>query len=516
MDRPRQGLDFEEFSFSCHPSRPALAFTVRGQVTLYEEDIWLAEMSSPDPLVELTEPRHTLAAHHREAIREYSAAIEMDPEEPLNYLLRAERHMKLQEFDKVLIDIAGFARIEQKTDIWKNDKPTRKKVRDLVDGAVRPQEDTIGDRFPGTALAWAYFYQGALAQGDLIDVETDYDRAVDRYQAATDMNPELAVAYNNLAILQATCPLPQWHAAEPAVRNAAKACALTAWTDASYIETYAAAHARAGDFNVAVKWQQEALARLGPDGNRGLRAQALAKLDLYHQKKTYQQQYLWPDQLIAWWKFDQDDTQHVHDHSGSDFHGQFRGDACIVSDPDRGAVLSLDGKGDFVDCGQDCQFNLTETISICVWIKPRILNKKHQSLVSNGDRGWILNRQAYSNGMQIAGYGINSSVNPGSYWGHLPTQTEMTDGRWHHLVGVYDGTHLMLYVDGKLDAKAQASGRIRSNDWPVFIGESSEQVNREWDGLIDDVRIYSYALSESEIKEIHTGKEPGLKKQHLK
>jgi hypothetical protein len=61
-------------------------------------------------------------------------------------------------------------------------------------------------------------------------------------------------------------------------------------------------------------------------------------------------------------------------------------------------------------------------------------------------------------------------------------------------------------VDGKLDAKCTATGRIRSNDWPVFIGESSEETNREWDGLIDDVQIYSYALSESDVKRVFNGR----------
>lgn len=152
-----------------------------------------------------------------------------------------------------------------------------------------------------------------------------------------------------------------------------------------------------------------------------------------------------------------------------------------------------------MDCGQDVRFNLTDTLSICAWIKPRVFNKKHQALVSNGDQGWILNREAYGNGMQIVGFGIDSSENPGSLWGHLPTKTEMADGQWHHLVGVYDGTHLILYVD----AKTEATGRIRSNDRPVFIGENSQETNREWDGLIDDVRIYSYALSAGEIRTLY-------------
>jgi len=310
--------------------------------------------------------------------------------------------------------------------------------------------------------------------------------------------------------VQATCPLPEFRAAPQALHNAQRACELTAWRDPQSLEIYAAAHANAGDFDAAVKWQQETINRLAPDGKGGLRAQAQAKLDLYREQEPYRQQYLWPNRLVAWWKFDGQDTQQVRDHSGNDLHGRFVGDARLVSDPERGEVLSLDGKGDFVDCGRDVRFNLAETISICAWIKPRVFNKKHQALVSNGDRGWCLNRSAYANGMQIFGFGIASSENPGGLWGHLPTKTEMADGQWHHLVGVYDGTHLIVYVDGKLNAKTEATGRIRSNDWPVFIGENSEETNREWNGLIDDVRIYSYALSAEEISTLYeSSSKPG-------
>jgi len=76
------------------------------------------------------------------------------------------------------------------------------------------------------------------------------------------------------------------------------------------------------------------------------------------------------------------------------------------------------------------------------------------------------------------------------------------DGRWHHVAGVYDGQKLYLYVDGKLDNSLQASGLISRNNHPVYIGENSEQKRRVWKGLIDDVRIYSYALSADEAKEL--------------
>jgi hypothetical protein len=41
----------------------------------------------------------------------------------------------------------------------------------------------------------------------------------------------------------------------------------------------------------------------------------------------------------------------------------------------------------------------------------------------------------------------------------------------------------------------------------VCIGENSERPGRYWHGLIDDIRIYSYALSQQEIKAILGGEE---------
>ncbi len=74
---------------------------------------------------------------------------------------------------------------------------------------------------------------------------------------------------------------------------------------------------------------------------------------------------------------------------------------------------------------------------------------------------------------------------------------------WHHVAGVYDKEKIYLYIDGSLDASAAAPGTIRVNEAPVYIGENSQMPNRFWNGMIDDVRIYNYALSAEEISEIN-------------
>jgi len=86
----------------------------------------------------------------------------------------------------------------------------------------------------------------------------------------------------------------------------------------------------------------------------------------------------------------------------------------------------------------------------------------------------------------------------------------ISDAKWHHVVATYDGTRMSLYIDGELLASESATGNISVNDEPVYIGADPEKPGREWNGLIDDVRIYSYALSEAEIKSLYVGKESDM------
>src|SRR5262249_36568708 len=77
-------------------------------------------------------------------------------------------------------------------------------------------------------------------------------------------------------------------------------------------------------------------------------------------------------------------------------------------------------------------------------------------------------------------------------------------GAWVHLCGVYDGVNFSLYRNGALLAQqADAMGAIAGDaPWAMGGRASSEppDANRFFSGLIDDVRVYSRALSPSEIQ----------------
>lgn len=68
----------------------------------------------------------------------------------------------------------------------------------------------------------------------------------------------------------------------------------------------------------------------------------------------------------------------------------------------------------------------------------------------------------------------------------------------------------MLYIDGRRDVSAAVAGPIAANSFNVWIGWDSHRSEWAWNGRIDDVHIYSYALSKDEIREFYAGNEPTL------
>jgi len=81
--------------------------------------------------------------------------------------------------------------------------------------------------------------------------------------------------------------------------------------------------------------------------------------------------------------------------------------------------------------------------------------------------------------------------------------TGVTDGDWHHVVGVFDGSELSLYIDGSLASSTPSFGGIPAvNTQDLAIG-SFFGLGAALNGEIDQLRIYSEALSTSEIVDLY-------------
>ncbi len=115
-----------------------------------------------------------------------------------------------------------------------------------------------------------------------------FAEAISDYEAAVRVDPGYAPAFNGLAWLRATCLLAEFRDGAKAVEQATKACELTNWKKARYVGTLAAAYAETGDFDSAVKRQEEAIDLL-TEKQEYLRAYFEERLKLYQSGKPYRE-----------------------------------------------------------------------------------------------------------------------------------------------------------------------------------------------------------------------------------
>jgi len=182
--------------------------------------------------------------------------------------------------------------------------------------------------------------------------------------------------------------------------------------------------------------------------------------------------------------------------------GTPEGNAQVIWDDDRGSyVLSLDGDGDYVNCGNEDIGQIGTAITVAAWIKTNSLSSSDTVI----GKGWAWRLNGGSDGnmrFQVSNTQPAGSMATGS--------TNVNDGQWHHVAGTYDGTEYNVYVDGMLDGHMEATGSIDTWDGYWFcIGAHFKKTDTRdpryfWHGLIDDVRVYDGVLSEAEIGEIST------------
>ena len=97
---------------------------------------------------------------------------------------------------------------------------------------------------------------------------SNYAAAVRDHMEALKRDPRHAGTFNQLAWVWSTCPDPDVRNGQRARECATRACELTEWGEAGFLDTLAAACAECGEFDDAVKWQEKAIELVGDDPER--------------------------------------------------------------------------------------------------------------------------------------------------------------------------------------------------------------------------------------------------------
>jgi len=189
----------------------------------------------------------------------------------------------------------------------------------------------------------------------------------------------------------------------------------------------------------------------------------------------------------------------ANDASGTGNNGTLNG-ASWNGSGKYGGALSFDGANDWLTVADANNLDLTTGMTLEAWVYPTALNSWETALLKEAGNELAYSLYADNNGNDTggprrpAGYirqGSNSYTATGS--SQLPLNT------WTHLAATYDGSALRLYVNGTQVSSLARSGSINTSTGPLRVGGNAVW-GEYFNGSIDEVRVYSRALTTAEIQ----------------
>jgi hypothetical protein len=208
---------------------------------------------------------------------------------------------------------------------------------------------------------------------------------------------------------------------------------------------------------------------------------------------------------VGWWRMDEGEGTTVYDWSGNGNNGTMTN---MASDDwvsgKINTALDFDGENDYVDCGNNAKLDVgSGDFSTTVWIKINSLpNNNFIIYRSNLSDGWGWGLQNFSS----IRFEARDSGSTNSSTLNFTTET-MSTGIWYNIAIVKSGANISAYLNGKSTSNSPqtAYSDMSNSTEPLEMARIDWWGSGNFNGSIDDVRVYNYALTPLQIKEIYNG-----------
>ena len=202
----------------------------------------------------------------------------------------------------------------------------------------------------------------------------------------------------------------------------------------------------------------------------------------------------------GYWKFDEDKGKVAKDSSPNANDGEIIGGTWIKDD--KVSALQFNGIDNHVVSATHGLPTGNKPRTMSVWVK------------TNGGNAIIIGYgkpdQSQYSGLYLGGDGVFVM----GFWSNdCASGIVVNDGRWHHLIGTFDGETVKTYVDGKAGNTRQTTAETVVGT-SLYIGQSGNS-GAWFKGLINEVAIYDRALTEDEIKAYYDKTKDNYPKEKL-
>ncbi|QQG47496.1 MAG: DUF2341 domain-containing protein [Candidatus Woesebacteria bacterium] len=227
---------------------------------------------------------------------------------------------------------------------------------------------------------------------------------------------------------------------------------------------------------------------------------------------------------VGWWKFNECQGTTANDASGNANNGAITITAtggntngvgtCTTASSAWGtgatgkfnSSLNFDGNGDYVNMPNSPNQNITGRLTVSAWVYPTSFQGSSPFINGIVDKGQNIAAPPYI--LRLGDAAISAGTPQFVIDDTIATDYKIDAGTtvslnsWSMVTGTYDGTNLKIYINGILkNTNNIGSIAMSTTTNPLRIGWNWD--GRYFAGQIDDVRIYNYALSATQIQELY-------------
>jgi hypothetical protein len=210
-----------------------------------------------------------------------------------------------------------------------------------------------------------------------------------------------------------------------------------------------------------------------------------------------------PNGLIGQWTFDQGAGGTIVDESVNATNALFAGAPTYTTGKIGQGLTGFDAI-DYVLATNNSTYNVSALTS-CVWM--------NLSATSTNPVAFARANGAFdASGMWSIGFGNGLAPRARLFAGSsatLSSPTSVTLGAWNQVCITYDGANFIMYQNGVQVQSQALTGALGSLTRDVSIGAISNG-SQPFDGIVDEAKIYSRALSAAEIKAEYDAQNAGL------
>ena len=177
-----------------------------------------------------------------------------------------------------------------------------------------------------------------------------------------------------------------------------------------------------------------------------------------------------------------------------------------------GGAMNFDGVDDYIEKSISDFDSSSYQGTINMWVKPSETSGGNREFFASADEGTWDNFFIFYVEEITGKVSLATRVNSGTQ-DIIKGNTKITDGEWHQVTLVSDGTRYFIYLDGDGESLSVTSGS-NSGNWfgdiqdrdniDIGVLHASDSILNCFNGQIDEVLVYNRALPAKEIKAIYT------------